>query len=330
MKICLVILDGWGHNSKKVVKDAIEESNCKNMRYLSNRYLSYLINASGKYVGINDGCMGNSEVGHLTLGSGRIIKQNITIIDEAFLDGSIKTKLQPLYNTQSRSLHLIGMLSDGGIHSHIRHLKGLIEQVHKNFENIHIHCISDGRDTAPYCFLQYFEEIQIYIKKYKNCFLTSVGGRYFGMDRDNNEERINKYFLTLTNQDSITKNVKDYIEDQYKIGKNDETIVPAIFNENGKISSDDSILFFNFRADRMRQITKKFVKDFQFVFTLTEYDKNLRSTVIFQSEIVPDTLADILEKNKIEQVHIAETEKYAHEHIFLMEVTKKYMKRKEE
>lgn len=312
MKVCLVILDGWGHNPKKVIKDAIEDSNCKNMRKLSQNFASYLIHASGTFVGLGEESMGNSEVGHLTLGAGRIVKQNIVLIDEAFEDGSIKSRLQPLISKNKKTLHLIGMLSDGGIHSHIRHIKGLIENVQNEFESVFIHCISDGRDTAPDCFINYYNELKDFIKKYKNCYIASVGGRFYAMDRDNNEDRIDKYFDTLTQQSKNLRCFDNYIKEQYKVGRNDENILPALFNSAGCISSNDCILFCNFRADRMRQITKKFMNNKNLVFTLTEYDKKLDVDVIFKPEVVKETLADVLEIYNIEQAHIAETEKYAH------------------
>ncbi|KAK6090630.1 hypothetical protein P3W45_000353 [Vairimorpha bombi] len=312
MKVCLVILDGWGHNPKKILKDAIEDSNCINMRQLSRNYASYLIHANGKFVGLDDGSMGNSEVGHLTLGAGRIVKQNIVLIDEAFKDGSIKSKLHPLLLNKNKTLHLIGMLSDGGIHSHIRHIKGLVENIQVDFESVFIHCISDGRDTAPDCFLKFYNELNESIQDYKNCSIASVGGRFYAMDRDNNEDRIDKYFDNLTKKKTFSGGVEDYIKKQYRDGKNDENLLPVLFNSKGCISSDDCILFCNFRADRMRQLTKKFINNKNLIFTLTEYDKNFNVNVLFKTETVKETLADVLEINKIEQVHIAETEKYAH------------------
>lgn len=311
MKICLIVLDGWGHNLKPKQKDAIQDANCKNMRFLSKKYLSYLIHASGKYVGLHEGCMGNSEVGHLTIGSGRVVKQNIILIDEAFSSGSIKENLRSLIALNKKRLHLIGLVSDGGIHSHVNHLIGLINTLSKNFEEIFVHCISDGRDTAPYAFTEYLDCILTNCLDSQNYSIASVGGRFYAMDRDNNEDRINKYFNTLTSEKEFD-NIKNYIKDQYNKGYNDENIVPALFSTKGRIQKDDLILFFNFRADRMRQITKKFINEKYNLFTFTEYEKGLTQNVIFKPSKVINTLSDILEKNGIEQVHIAETEKYAH------------------
>lgn len=311
MKICLLILDGWGHNSKKTFKDAIQDSNCKNMRKLSKKYLSYLIHASGQYVGLHEGTMGNSEVGHLTIGSGRIVKQNILLIDEGFEDKTIIEKFHNLLILKKSKIHLIGLVSDGGIHSHIRHLIKLIKLFHTKFDEIYIHCISDGRDTAPFVFLNFYNELLESCHDIKNFFIASVGGRYYAMDRDNNVNRINQYFMTLTS-DTITSDIKKYFEKQYKDNKNDETIEPALLKKEGKICKEDPILFFNFRADRMRQISKKFLSEEYKIFTLTEYEKNLTENVIYETKQVKNTIADLLEMNGIEQVHIAETEKYAH------------------
>lgn len=310
MKIVLVVLDGWGHNDKKIKKDAINDSDCKTIKKLIKQYPSFLINASGTSVGLPDGTMGNSEVGHLTLGAGRIVKQNISAINESFQNGDILDKLKNIISMQKDVLHLIGMISDGGIHSHIDHLKKLLDLLHNHFKIIFIHCISDGRDTEPKKVLFYLDQIS---NLYENCKILSIAGRFYAMDRDNNEERTDKYFNCLTKKEDKNnyKNVTEYIKKQYEEGKNDENIEPAIFCDK-YIQPDEMILFFNFRADRMRQITKKFAENKNLVFTITEYDKNLPVNVLFKQNIVKNTLSDVLETNNIEQVHIAETEKYAH------------------
>lgn len=308
MKVVLVILDGWGHNSKKIKKDAIKDAECKTIKKLIKKYPSFLINASGTSVGLPNGTMGNSEVGHLTLGSGRIVKQNISIINESFENKNIPNKLKNLIFEHKESLHIIGMVSDGGIHSHINHLKELLKLLHTKFKYIFIHCISDGRDTEQKKFVSYLNEI---INLYKNCIVVSVAGRFFAMDRDNNKERTDNYFSCLTEGSKCSLEIDQYIKNQYKEGKNDENIDPALFYDKN-IELEELILFFNFRADRMRQITKKFVDNKNIVYTMTEYDKNLPVNVLFKQEIVRNTLSDVLESNDIEQVHIAETEKYAH------------------
>ncbi|WUR04117.1 2,3-bisphosphoglycerate-independent phosphoglycerate mutase [Vairimorpha necatrix] len=311
MKICLIILDGWGHNNKKIPKDPIQNSKCHNMRKLSKKYASYLIHASGKYVGLPEGNMGNSEVGHLTLGSGRIVKQNIILIDEGFATLDIKNKLKNLLLLKLQKLHLIGLVSDGGIHSHISHLIGFLKLLHSEFDEICVHCISDGRDTAPQVFLKFYDEINEKCSDIKNFTISSVSGRFYAMDRDNNNDRIDKYYKTVTSG-NISTNIKDYIKNQYENGKNDENIEPALLDKESKIQKDEPILFFNFRADRMRQISTKFKNEGYKIFTLTEYEKNLTDNVIYKQEPVKNTLADVLEANEVEQVHIAETEKYAH------------------
>ncbi|EOB12731.1 2,3-bisphosphoglycerate-independent phosphoglycerate mutase [Nosema bombycis CQ1] len=198
MKTCLVILDGWGFNKTKSEYDAINNSTCYNMRRLSKIYPSFLIHASGVYVGLPANKMGNSEVGHLTIGSGRIIKQYSTIIDDSIKDGTIVNVFKPVLDLNTKVIHLVIMISDGGIHSHINHLFGVLEVLKGKFSAIYINCITDGRDTAPYVAMNFINQILDYCKINKNCRISTIGGRFYGMDRDKNVNRIEEYFDVLT------------------------------------------------------------------------------------------------------------------------------------
>ncbi|KAF9765050.1 2,3-bisphosphoglycerate-independent phosphoglycerate mutase [Nosema granulosis] len=312
MKVCLVILDGWGVNKSKYRFDAIDTSACKNMRYLSKNYPSYLINASGQYVGLKTGAMGNSEVGHLTLGSGRVVEQYISIIDRAIESGVIAENLRPILDLDAESLHVLIMISDAGIHSHIDHLFGVLEVLKHKFAKIYIHCITDGRDTAPNVAIKYINRVISYCSENKNCKMVTIGGRYFAMDRDNNKDRIDEYFNTLTRAENVVNGIDDLIKNMYNFSSNDETIKPFRFSVDGVIEPKDKLFFLNFRADRMRQVTEKFIEFGCEVFTMVEYKKDIPARVIFKKHPVHNTLCEVLGTNGVSHSHIAESEKYAH------------------
>lgn len=312
MKVCLVILDGWGFNPKDDKYDAINTSDCKNMRYLSKNYPSFLIHASGEHVGLHENSMGNSEVGHLTIGSGRIIDQYITKIDKSIKDNTIKENLQSVSDLASDSIHLVIMISDGGIHSHIDHLFGVLDVLKSKFKQIYIHCITDGRDTAPNVAMKYINKVLSYCESNSICKIVTIAGRYYAMDRDNNTSRTEEYFNTLTERGNLEENIEEYIQKLYNNNCNDETIKPFRVSSEGIIEKSDKILFLNFRSDRMRQIVKRFVKNENQIFTLVEYEKDLPVQIIFKKETVVNTLPEVLSRNGISHTHIAESEKYAH------------------
>ncbi|KAL7346698.1 2,3-bisphosphoglycerate-independent phosphoglycerate mutase [Encephalitozoon intestinalis] len=310
--VCLVVIDGWGHLESRTQGNAVSESECRWMRALSWGRCSLLLHAHGRYVGLPDGLMGNSEVGHLTIGSGRIIEQDILRIDRAIEEGRLKKIVDEVLQGGRGRIHVVGMVSDGGVHSHIRHLKGILESLKGRNEEVFIHCISDGRDTEPQVFLKYLEEIKNFCRDIGTGKIASVAGRFYSMDRANNEERTELSFKTMTSGKEIGEDAEDYVLGMYKEGLGDETLRPFLVDKAGRISREDTIIFFNFRADRMRQIASRFAKNGNNIVTMTEYKKNLKSKVLFGKVCAKNTLAEVLSDRGIRHTHIAEKEKEAH------------------
>lgn len=297
-KICLVIIDGFGL-SENEKGNAANKSHFINYLMTKNDYLE--IFASGEYVGLPCGNSGNSEVGHMAIGTGRVVYQSLLMIENAFRSGELKSQILKILN-KSKNIHLFGMISDGGIHSHLDHLKYLIECVPKEY-NVFVHAIADGIDVPPHTF-----------KKFLSSFdnIVSISGRYYAMDRDNNEERTEKVFKMFTTP--INDECDNIID---KISLNniaDEYIEPSLL-KNHPILPEDTVILFNFRADRMKQIYQK-LKNYCTVYTITEYEDNDPNAII-KKQIVENTLPEVLSKNNKTQSHIAETEKYAHVTYFL-------------
>lgn len=293
-KVCLIILDGFGigEDDNKTNATLVAE----NIEIMKKHHHYYKAKAHGKYVGLPENAMGNSEVGHMTIGSGRVIKQPVLMINEAWNQGLFKRRMDQLYEEFTGSIHLIGLLSDGGIHSHVDHLRYFLSYFESKNRETFIHAISDGRDTEPKRFKKWLSE-------FGN--IVSVSGRYYTMDRDNNTERIDKAFYMMING-VITPFDIDKIYDD---GNSDEFIEPILIKDK-KIKHNDTLIFFNFRADRMKQIVKRF-ENYGKRFTLTDYGvENI--TVLFEKPNIKNTLPEWLAKNGIRQTHIAESEKYAH------------------
>ena len=290
-KVCLIIIDGFGI-SKYQTGNSTQV--CKFIWNLMKTEKSVELHASGKWVGIVDGVAGNSEVGHLTLGSGRVIEQSLLKIPRLYHNGELKQLISNLPKISKR-VHLVGLLSDGKVHSDYNHVKYITNSLPEQHE-IFIHAISDGIDTLPKTFKKFFN-------KFSN--IASVSGRYFSMDRDQNWMRIQKSFDMMTK--GIMQNFD--IDKLYADGIHDEFIEPVLIGEE-RIEPADTVILFNFRADRMRQLYSKF-KEYCITYTLTDYELDDPNSII-KTESIENSLSKWLEIHQKNQVHIAETEKYAH------------------
>lgn len=331
-KVVLLILDGWGISSDPYVS-AIDSANTPNMNYYFKNYPNTNLSASGLEVGLPKGQMGNSEVGHMNLGSGRIVYQNLEKINLAIKDKTFgKEKVLKNFfefaKKQNKKVHLIGLVSDGGVHSHIDHLKALIDLTQEfELKNVYIHAFTDGRDCDPKSGKKFITQI---IKKIKNTSvqLASICGRYYAMDRDRRWDRIKVAYDMMVNQIGVySKNPIQSIEEFYNQGITDEFLKPIIvsINENkiSKIEDKDLVFCFNFRTDRGREITEALSQrdffDFKmkklnlYYITMTEYDRSFQNVqVVYPESLIINTLGEVLELNQKTQIRIAETEKYPH------------------
>ena len=325
--IALVILDGYGY-SKTINYNAIAHAKKNTLDLLMKIYPHTLLDAAGPAVGLLPGYPGNSEVGHLTIGAGRTIVQPITFIHDAIQDGSFYSN-PVLINTlqtlpPSKKLHLIGLVSDGGVHSHIEHLFAYIKAAHNaGINTIVIHALLDGRDSSPRSAPYYLEQLQKYLTKY-GAIIGSIQGRFFAMDRDKNWDRTAQSYYALTQPETIKFSSWQHAINYYYAHKiSDEFIPPTQLTHDGIIRNGDGIIFFNFRPDRARQLTACFIdkniKPFErtnpqltFFITPTDYGLTKHTTVLFKSEQITNTLKDILSNAGKRIFSIAETEKYAH------------------
>lgn len=336
---CLIILDGFGL-APASRGNAISLASTPTLDNLFQNYPHIELAASGEDVGLPDGQMGNSEVGHLNIGAGRIVYQELTRINKACSDGSLQTN-PVLCDTFSKistadkqgsdaTVHLMGLLSDGGVHSTNGHLYALVNAaLISGIKNIAIHCFMDGRDVSPTSGLGYIEELMKKIEEFSNDFpdanihIESIAGRYYAMDRDNRWERVERAYNSIADASPLSKlNPKEYILESYDLNITDEFIEPVSFYNRG-IKPGDAVVFFNFRPDRAREISyaiadanfdgfnREFINDVEFI-CLTEYDPQLDAKVAFPKTFPQNVLADVLADAGLTQYHIAETEKYAH------------------
>lgn len=327
--IALVVLDGWGCN-KPGEFNAIHLANTPNMDSYLEKYPNTRLHTSGLAVGLPDGQMGNSEVGHLNIGAGRVVYQQLTRITKSIKDGDFFTNeaLQTAVQNAKKhgsALHLMGLFSPGGVHSHTEHVKGLLQLAKKeNIKKVYVHAFLDGRDTPPQSAVEYIAEMETYMAGESVGEIASVTGRYYAMDRDQRWERVEKAYTNLVhaNGNKGTSAVES-IKASYAEGVNDEFVLPTIINEAATVKDQDSIIFFNFRPDRAREITRAFVdakfdafhrekKDVTYV-CMTQYDATIENvSVAFKPEMLKNTLGEYLAANDKNQLRIAETEKYAH------------------
>jgi len=325
----LIILDGYGCRKEKKY-NAIANATKPNLDFFCSNYPSTIIKAAGRYVGMPEGYIGNSEVGHLTIGAGRIIPQPIIIINEAIKDGTFfKNKkllsgLSKLNNIHGR-LHIMGLLSDAGVHSIEKHLFAYLKAaIDQNIKQIFVHPFLDGRDVAPKSAENYLSKLDKFIKKYDFIKIGTIHGRYYAMDRDNNWDRTEKSYKVLTEKQKIKfKNWSELINYYYSKNVTDEFVPPTQLDSDSIIDGNDGVIFFNYRPDRARQITSCFVQKktteiklkkikLTFFITPVSYGKQLKTNILFHEKPIKNTLMDILSKYHYKSLSIAETEKYAH------------------
>ena len=328
-KVLLCVLDGVGLSK---IKDgnALINANKPNIDYLMKEYPNKGINASGTFVGLPDGQMGNSEVGHLTIGAGRIIYQSLELINRAIKDESFYSNesfLNAIRHAKENNskLHIMGLLSDGGVHSHINHIKALLKLCKKeDFSNVYFHIFTDGRDTFKESSISYIDDLNNEIDELGIGKICTISGRYYAMDRDKRWDRLKKcYDVIVNNTRNKCDDYKKYITDSYEKGITDEFIEPVIIDESGKIEENDSIIWANFRPDRAIQILRSLVdpnfdgfdrKIFNnlYLTTMMYVSDDVKSDIAFKKEIIDNTLGIYLSKLGKKQLRIAETEKYAH------------------
>lgn len=322
-KVVLVITDGIGHNNSCKFNSFCNAKK-PTYDYLFKNIPNSLIKTSGKAVGLPDGQMGNSEVGHMSIGSGRVIYQNLVKITKAIEDKTLDKNevLTNFLNTKKR-VHIIGLLSDGGVHSHIEHIKALIKIASNNNNEVFVHALLDGRDVSPTSAIEYIEDMMNFIKSHNNVMMATVGGRVWGMDRDNNWGKIQKSYdeIISPNMDKSVDCVLEEIKALYSCNITDEFIEPFSLDEYNGVEKNDGFIFANFRNDRAKELATAFgIEKFDEFkrdniyecITMTQYNKNFPFKVLFEPENITNTLSEVISKNGLKQVHTAETEKYAH------------------
>jgi len=330
----LIILDGWGINLNKD-GNAVALANTPFIDMLSDNYPCSRLACSGEAVGLPDNTMGNSEVGHMNIGAGRKVFQNLVRINKAISDKTfLKNKaFQNLINkvkNNNKSLHLFGLLSDGGVHSHISHLFALVDMAYDaGIKNLFIHPIMDGRDTSPTSGINFTRQIQDYITKKQFGKIASICGRYYAMDRDTRWDRIEKaYNLYIGKSSTYCNDPIQAIKNSYEAGITDEFLEPIIIKENSTdnnsiVKENDGIIFFNFRADRAKEITRAFTEKEFTEFTrerielsgfvcMTQYEESFNLPVAFEPVTLTNVLGEIISNNGLSQLRLAETEKFAH------------------
>lgn len=332
-KVILMILDGWGITQDPKVS-AIYNAKTPFINSLYGDYANSELRTDGEHVGLPEGQMGNSEVGHMNLGAGRIVYQNLAKINIAVREGSLakeKTLIEAFdyAKTNNKNIHFLGLVSDGGIHSHINHLKGLLDAANDyGLSNVYLHAFTDGRDCDPKSGKYFINDIQEHMKNTTG-ELATITGRYYAMDRDKRWERVKLAYDALVNGiGSKSTNAEQSILDSYAENVTDEFIKPVIMtdaegNPKTTIQADDVVIFFNFRTDRGRQLTEVLSQSdnheynlhklpLHFV-TLTNYDETFQNIqVVYNNENIENTLGEVLESAGKKQIRIAETEKYPH------------------
>lgn len=332
-KALLMILDGWGINKNPIVS-AIERANTPFYDRILSEYPNTTLTTFGNDVGLPKGQMGNSEVGHMHIGAGRVVYQNLEKINQACENADLEKnpeliKLIDYCQKNNKTLHLLGLVSDGGVHSHSNHLFGLIDVLAKTkLKSVCIHAITDGRDCAPNSGKEFISALVNKIKNLENFHLVSLVGRFYAMDRDKRWERVKKaYDLLISGKGEDSTCFMESISNSYKDNITDEFLEP-IWNANfpkekGIIKEKDAVLFFNFRTDRGRELTEVLSQNDKLAFgmkaldlqfaTMTNYDETFKNiAVLFEGEILQNTLGEVLEKAGKSQLRIAETEKYPH------------------
>lgn len=329
--LALIILDGFGYNPNEY-GNAIKAANTPNIDALFAKYPHTLIGASGMDVGLPDGQMGNSEVGHTNIGAGRIVYQELTRITKSIKDGdffsnpALKAAIENCKKNHS-ALHLMGLLSDGGVHSHNAHLYGLVEMARENGLNeVYIHAFMDGRDVPPTSGKDFLADCQAKLEEIGVGKIATVIGRYYAMDRDNRWDRVEKAYAAMVyGEGEQCADPVAAAENSYAQGVTDEFIVPTVCTKGATIKTNDSVVFFNFRPDRAREITRTLVDDDFSGFTrrngripvyfvcMTQYDATMPNVdIAFKPQSLTNTFGQYISDKGLTQLRIAETEKYAH------------------
>jgi len=337
-KLALVILDGFGINSKTPKENAIAQGKTPALdKLFKSDYASLL--AAGKAVGVPEGQMGNSEIGHMTIGSGRIIKQSMVEIDDMLDNGSFKkipefqAGIEHCKNNNS-NLHLLQIFGPGGVHGYDSHLRKILKLI-PNDINVNLHLFGDGRDLDPQSAHGLMVEFEKFLEKFPNVQISSFSGRYYAMDRDNNRDRIQKAYDEIAfGQIQTSDTPSEYIAKSYEKEINDEFILPVCFTGGDQIEDDDAIFFLNFRSDRARQMTQalmasihpdvdekhtkrskgfltKTLRNIYFA-TMALYYPEYDGPVFVKSDEIKNTLGEVIAENEMRQLHLAETEKFAH------------------
>ena len=325
--VTLLILDGFGHR-EEIKGNAIKLQGTPNLDKL-NEYPHTLIQASGNAVGLTDGQMGNSEVGHLNIGAGRIVYQDLLRIGNAIEDKTFfknKAILGAIEHAKKNGskLHLMGLVSDGGVHSHIEHLKALVSLANDNgLEEVYIHFIGDGRDTFRASAVNYVKQLNDFIVG--KAKIADLCGRVYAMDREKRYDRVEKaYNLYVYGEGEFKPDAVSALEESYKNGIYDEFLEPTIINKDGVIEDDDAVIFFNYRADRAREITDALTQDsfngFErdklenlYYCCMAEYSEDFKGLyVAFEPEVIKDNLSKVVADSGLKQYHVTETTKYAH------------------
>lgn len=310
--VILCILDGFGTGDKNYQYNAVFQAKTPNFQRFLKEYPNAMLETSGLSVGLPTGQMGNSEVGHMTIGSGRILFQDLPRIDNAIKDSEMLKKLENIFSKNEnpqKTIHIVGLCSDGGVHSSLSHIKYIYKTLAQFKYNVVLHIVTDGRDVAPNDFLSKVGE-------FDDMKIGTVAGRFFAMDRDKKLERTRTYFDALLGKCKEFDNLKDVIENSYNKNISDEFIDPCKLKNFDGIKKGDLLFMANFRADRARQITTMAIESevFEKIICMTEYSKEIsqKVTTLFEKYHINNTLVDILERNQKTHLHIAETEKYAH------------------
>jgi len=325
-KTILIITDGIGCKPDSIC-NAFKDATKPTYDRLMAEVPKTLISTHGLSVGLPEGQMGNSEVGHMTIGSGRILYQDLVKVSLAIEDGSIE-KNEALNSTLEKSsrVHIIGLLSDGGVHSHIEHLVGLAKLAEKRDKKVFLHLITDGRDVAPDSARTYIEEIENICSEHIQ--IATIGGRFYTMDRDNRWERVEKGYNAIVKAEPKTElSAIEYVTKSYEAKIFDEFLEPVALSGYEGMQEGDAVIMANFRSDRAREITtalgeknfNSFERDYLplNIVTLTQYDASFSYPVMFSKEVPQNTLAEVVSSAKLTQLHTAETEKYAHVTFFL-------------
>ncbi|MGG7620679.1 2,3-bisphosphoglycerate-independent phosphoglycerate mutase [Bacillus coreaensis] len=339
--VALIILDGFALRGERM-GNAVAQSNKPNFERFWNSYPHAQLIASGEAVGLPEGQMGNSEVGHLNIGAGRIVYQSLTRVNVSIREGEFErneTFLNAINHVKKNgtNLHLFGLLSDGGVHSHIQHLFALLKlAAQEGVKNVYVHAFLDGRDVAPQSAGDFIKQAEEKMKEYGVGQFATISGRYYSMDRDKRWERVEKSYRAMVyGEGPAYSNAMDVVEDSYNNGIFDEFVLPSVLKkENGEpvatISDNDAVIFYNFRPDRAIQISNTFTnKDFRsfdrgdkhpqhlnFV-CLTHFSETVDGYVAFEPTNLDNTLGEVLSQNNLSQLRIAETEKYPHVTFFM-------------